>query len=403
MQSRTQPSAVLNRVTAFAVTGSLLYLSGLSQGMDCLAAPVSATAKTKAVPSPKQKKNLSFTPTFAFRDKTFTSFVSDSYRQMPDAKAGSSEFYRWLDTAYTKTRRTAGPVPGVSASLSLPSALDAERTRLDEINGVSAQTKQEKQFAAWAHKTVKQAIPHFSLERGFEFYNMVHGGQRQCYSQSILIAGMLQRVGIPAGVVMVWKSLNGATSNNGHAVVVAQLSNGRHLLVDASEPMAFPRQQGLFVRQNGQYLYVTPLFAKGDAEIVGYRRKSDRSRVSVDTVQTLDLAFLKSQFYYYRGERAPGGIFDTKKTATGLSRSAKRLQAAIDLCPQNPLAVYMLGRVYQRQGNTKAAKTQFAQSYQQYSRFGYLPEGAMDAFEMIGVKKPQITQAAPKAIAVSHR
>ena len=331
-----------------------------------------------------------FAPKFAFHDKTFTGFVADSYRYTAQGKANPIEFYKWLDTAYTRTRQTVGPVPGVSRSLALLPALDAERIRIASITDPAAKTKQERLVSAWAHKTVKKAVLHFSLERGFEFYNMVHGGERQCYSQSILIASMLQRAGIPAGVVMVWKSMNGEASNNGHAVVVAQLASGRQILVDASEPEPFPRQQGLFVRQSGLYRFVTPLYAKGDAEIVGYRRKADRGRVAVNTVQTLDLPFLRSQFYYYRGERTPGGFFDTKSTPSGLAKSVKPLQTAIRLCPDNPLAVYMVGRVYQRLGKDKAARAQFAESYQKYSAFGYLPDGAMDAFALI-LKKPQVT------------
>ena len=353
------------------------------------------TSAEAGVPTAAHAKHATlsshFAPKFAFHDKTFTGFVADSYRYTSAGKANPTEFYKWLDTAYTKTRKTVGPMPGVSKGLALVPALDAERTRLAAITDPAAKTKQERLVAAWAHKTVKKAVLHFSLERGFEFYNMVHGGERQCYSQSILISGMLQRAGIPAGVVMVWKSMNGEASNNGHAVVVAQLASGRQILVDASEPEPFPRQQGLFVRQSGQYRFVTPLYAKGDAEIVGYRRKSDRCRVSVNTVRTLDLPFLRSQFYYYRGERTPGGFFDTTSTPAGLAKSVKPLQTAISLCPDNPLAVYMLGRVYQRLGKDKLARAQFAESYGKYSAFGYLPDGAMDAFALI-LKKPQVTQ-----------
>jgi tetratricopeptide (TPR) repeat protein len=343
----------------------------------------------------RQPSHTRFTPRYSLRDKTFTAFVTDSYRQTDGGTAGAAEFYRWLDAAYGKTRITVGPPPGVSRSLPLAGALDAERSRLARISGSAAKTRQERQVAAWAHRTVKKAIPRFSLDRGFEFYSMVHGGERQCYAQSVLIAGMLQRAGIPAGVVMVWKNQSGATSNNGHAITIARLSNGRHLLIDASEPLPFSLQQGLFVRQDRQYRFVTPLFNKNDSEIFGYRRESDQERIAVSSVHALDLPFLKSQFYYYRGERAPGGAFDSKKTIAGLSRSAQHLQTAIRLCPENPLATYMLGRVYQRLGKTEAARQQFAQSYRLYSRFGYLPEGARDAFALVD-KTPQAFQSAPE-------
>ncbi|MES2465615.1 MAG: hypothetical protein V4671_34045 [Armatimonadota bacterium] len=401
MLFHVQRFTVMRCTIAIMLTVAALSLSKMGHPAVGSSTPLAFSVPSKNSTS-SQSGNSRFTPRYAFREAAFTDFVRDSYRQMSQGKPDASEFYRWLDSAYAKTRTTIGPVPDIPRSRPLGAALDAERTYLSGIHGSAARTRQERKTAAWAHRTVKKVIPRFSLERGFEFYNMVHGGERQCYSQSILIAGMLQRAGIPSGVVMVWKSLNGVTSNNGHAVVLARLSNGRDILVDASEPMPFPRQQGLFVRHKDQYLYVTPLFAKNSAEIVAYRRQADGEKTSCSTVQALDMPFLKSQFYYYRGERAPGGAFDPKKTAAGLARSAQQLRTAIRLCPENPLAVYMLGRVYQRQGSEGKARAQFAQSYGLYSRFGYLPEGATDAFALIGQKKPVVAHTPGKTVSVSH-
>ncbi len=379
---------ILQRLAVFTLTAAV-----------CLVAtPFSSSGEAGVRASRAPHRDIPLTSAFAFRDTTFTAFVLDSYRENSPGKAGAAEFYRWMDAAYGRTRRATGPLPGISAKsapLPLAAALDAERSRISRLRGPADRTRQERQVASWAHRMVKKAVPRFSLNRGFEFYSMVHGGERQCYSQSVLIAAMLQRAGIPAGVVMVWKSQDGVTSNNGHAVTIARLSNGRDLLVDASEPLPFPRQQGLFVREKGQYRFVTPLFTSKGGEIAGYRREADQSRVAASAIQALDLPFLKSQFYYYRGERAPGGAFAPKKTSEGLFRSAQHLQTAIRLCPENPLAVYMLGRVYQRQGKAEAAKRQFAQAYRQYKRSGWLPEGARDAFALVGGSKSQPLQAAP--------
>ncbi|MBC8102325.1 MAG: hypothetical protein H7Z41_07035 [Cytophagales bacterium] len=388
---RTRRSVLFAAAVAVALAGTAVYLRGSAPPSGVGGSRLAAAVK-RGIPSPPRTEhaasgeiNPRFAPSYALGGATFTGFVSDSYAQCaPRTRpAGAAEFYRWLDAAYAGARRSAGVPPEVTEKGPLGAALDSERVRLAAVQDPLARARRERQVAAWAHRMVKKAIPRFSLERGFEFYNMAHGGQRQCYSQSVLIAGMLQRAGIPAGVVMVWKSLDGVLSNNGHAVVVARLASGRHLLVDASDAAPFPRQQGLFVRRNGQYQYVTPLFAAGDSEIVGYRLKSNRNRITVGEVCTLDLPFLRSQFYYYRGERAPGGAFDSKKTMAGLSESARRLRTATQLCPENPLAVYMLGRVYQRQGRRQAARERFTDAYGQYRAFGYVPSGTKDAFALV--------------------
>jgi len=57
------------------------------------------------------------------------------------------------------------------------------------------------------------------------------------------------------------------------------------------------------------------------------------------------LRFIQSQFWYYRGERAPGGLL-AEKSDDGWPRRRTRCAPSVRLCPKNPLAVYMLGRVY---------------------------------------------------------
>ena len=60
-------------------------------------------------------------------------------------------------------------------------------------------------------------------------------GQRQCFLQSVLIAGLLQRMGISAGVAMVYRNPRGEESNNGHAVTLVKLPDGDDLVADAAE------------------------------------------------------------------------------------------------------------------------------------------------------------------------
>jgi hypothetical protein len=369
-------------------------ISGVSAGTDAFAAETASTSSNTA----RQKSD--FAPEFAYGGSTFDAFVADSYRQPGAAQGGSATFYHWMNGAYGQSRHRVGPPPGVSANLSLSQALDAEKARLTSIHDPAMKTKAEEQVAAWAHKTVKKTVPHFSLVHGFEFYNLAQHGQRQCLAQSVLIAGMLQRTGIPAGVVMVWKSNKGQTSNNGHCVAVMNLTNGRHILVDASDKTPFPRQQGLFMAEGGRYQYVMPVYTggSGPAEVVAYRNRGSGEQVPVGAVNTMDIAFLHSQFDYYRGERTAGGPFSKRTTPQGLSASVQHLQTAINECPQNPLAVYMLGRVYQKMGRTNLARTQFAMAHSQYNRAGYVPDGAADAYIRSNASTVQVSSAVTNSL-----
>lgn len=344
-----------------------------------------------------------FAPAFPLGGAVFTEFVADSYRQQDGGRLGGTpgpaSFYRWLNSAYAgRTRRLTGPPPGVSAALPLGPALDAERSRLRAIADPGVKAKAQERVGAWVFRTVKKAVPHFSLQNGYEFYNMAEHGQRQCLAQSVLAAGMLQRAGVPAGIVMVWKSNKGEESNNGHCVTVAQLASGRQILVDPSEKKnPFPHHQGLFVAgSGGPYQYVMPVYAggaTGPAEIVAYTDRKGGGRISLDAVRTMDLAFIRSQFDYYRGERAPGGPFARRITPKGLSLAAAHLRTAVSKCPDNPLAVYMLGRVYQRLGRTDLARMQFALAHSKYDRFGYVPEGAAEAFSRSSAAPVQVSRA----------
>ena len=371
-------------------------------------APVTATvpAATPAAPSPapvvaaeSNKPSASdFAPDFPFHGPAFSRFVADSYRQTGDSNADAQQaapFYRWIHDAYQQRTKRIGPLPGVGARPTLVEGLDAERAHIAAIADPAAKTQAQEQVALWAHRAVKKMVPHFSLNHGFEFYNMANRGERQCLAQSVLVASLLQRAGVPTGVVMVWKSLKGEESNNGHCVAVAQLANGRHILVDASDKTPFARQQGLFLPVDGKYEYVLPQYttAAGPSEIVGYTRRANGESVALADVTTMDIAFLNSQFDYYRGERAPGGIFAKAKTPSGLAESAEYLRQAITDCPDNPLAVYMLGNVYERLGKLDQARTQFAQAHEQYDRSGYIPQGEQDAYKRVHAETVQVSLA----------
>lgn len=241
------------------------------------------------------------------------------------------------------------------------------------VNALLASEKDPEKLAAKLHAAIKKAIPKFSLDRGFEFRETVSRGERQCFLQSALLAGLMQRAGYDAGVAMVWKNQLGATSNNGHAVPLIRTKQG-DLIVDCSDPEPFMKHQGLYLRDGkGAYRFVQPQY--DGVRIVGYQPLSGGSL----TAQGLGLDFLRSQFDYYRGERAPGGFLAAPKTASGLAASARYLERAQRECAENALAVYVLGRVYARQGKMELARAQYERAARLYRAAGWVPPGMKDA------------------------
>jgi hypothetical protein len=190
----------------------------------------------------------------------------------------------------------------------------------------------------------------------------------------VLIAGLLQKAGLNAGVVMVYKNIRGEQTNNGHAVVLVRLPDKKDIIVDASEPKPFARQRGLFVKTM-DYRYVDPVYEDKSDKIRCFKPASGAGKIDTAKVKTLDIGFLDSQFCYYRGERAIGGLLASKKTYEGLARSALYLETSMKRCPQNPLAVYMLGRVYLDQGKTALARQTLNRAKTLYMRFGWVPDG----------------------------
>lgn len=309
---------------------------------------------------------------YAYGTSSFGTFVADSYRLTGGDPA---DFARWLTGAYAAhDDKLAG-----HESASFEEALDARARELAATREPAARARLELQTASWLHRVVKQTIPRFSLERGYEFTAAATAnGERQCLLQSVLIAGLLQKLGIPAGVDMVWANPQGQRSNMGHAVTTVRLSNGRDVLVDASDPTPFIAHQGLFLRVPSGYRFVQPQYAEGST-ITGYRDLAGK-RYSVAQSRPLDASYLRSQFYYYRGERTPGGFFDPRKTPAGLANSVKFFQTALKMNPQNPLATYALGRVLTSQGQASEARTYLARGMKLYQAQGYVPDGPKEAY-----------------------
>ncbi len=305
---------------------------------------------------------------YSYYSRNFSDLVAESYR----VSTGKEEhdFYGWMEHAY----RASGVGLADPKGAGLREALEAQRRELAAIASSPRKAKAEERAAARAHAVVKAVIPRFSLERGYEFHSVVTRGERQCFLQSVLIAGLLQEMGVDAGVVMVYRNARGEASNNGHAVTLVRLADGRHILVDASEHEPFARHQGLLVMSPG-YRYVAPAYARDSHSILRYRAAASGAEIAAGKVQPLGLDFVRSQFWYYRGERTEGGPLSSPPTAAGLETARRSLTTSVELCPSNALAVYMLGRVYLAQGRTQKARDLLERAFGLYSQAGWLPEG----------------------------
>ena len=286
---------------------------------------------------------------FPYGGATFDAFVKDSYRVA--GRPNPNEFYATMDArakaagletwgGWAKTHRADGTPEGAR--------------RAGE--------------AVW--KRIKKTITKFSLDRGFEFVNVTTTGERQCYLQSIVVAGELQRAGYRAGVAMVWANKKGQTSNNGHAVAVVR-AKGKDLVIDCSEPYPVEVHQGLFMRSGSTYAYVRPRY---DAEgwITSYG-KADGASGTPLTVETLDLPFLRSQFDYYRGERALGGVIAKAKTTQGLAASERLYRKSLAECPANPLTRAMLVRTLVARGQVASAEAERKKALAEYAAYGWTP------------------------------
>lgn len=296
---------------------------------------------------------LSAQPTYPYAGPTFDSFVRESYRVA--SRPNPHEFYRTMDARAV----SAGlPTWAAWAKANRPDGTQAGARRAGE--------------AVWGR--IKKTITKFSLDRGFEFTNAVTTNERQCYLQSIIVAGELQRAGYDAGVAMVWSNPKGQTSNNGHAVAVLRAGN-RDLVIDCSEPRPVEVHRGLFLRQGTAYRYVEPRYDQ-NGWILGYARTGmpDQILAPNKAYAFLDLPFLRSQFDYYRGERAVGGVIAKVKTPAGLAASERFYRRSLEECPANPLTRAMLARTLAAEGRNDEAQRQRLVVLNQYARYGWTPD-----------------------------
>ncbi|WP_293912695.1 hypothetical protein [Deinococcus sp.] len=318
---------------------------------------------------------------YAYGSAEFSALAKTSY----DLNALSSpDFGAWMESRYA----AAGlPLEGAKT---LAAGLDARKAALEQASGAQRDALAQ-DTAQWTHTFIKKILPKFSLERGYEFAAAVQGGQRQCLLQSVLIAAMLQRSGLSAGAVMVWQNQDGRESNLGHVVALLTLPSGKAaLLDDASDPKPFMTHQGLLIRDGaasgpGAYRFVHPVYS--GVRISAFTRADNQASVALSAARPLDLAYLKSQFDYYRGERAPGGFMGAggtgngKSDAAGLKQSASFLQSALQNNDRNALATYVLGLVERKQGQTERAKAHIEAGAALYQAQGHLPAGPADALK----------------------
>jgi hypothetical protein len=348
------------------VIGTAIAASLLTVGFPaaCGSAGTAAPARAGRTPAGPDER-------YPYAGAQFSVFVSDSSREMGGDDTG---FYQWMAKAY---RRVSG-----RGAESLDAFLAGERRRIGAARGPARRAEAERELGERLHRLVKKAIPRFSLDRGFEFQNVVRYGERQCFLQAVLIAGLAQRAGMEAGVAMVSRNTRGAATNNGHAVTLAKLADGTDVIIDASDPEPLVRQQGLFARVRGEYRYLAPVFRGGSPLITEYRSVADGKAAPTASVRTLDVPFLRSQFYYYRGERVRGGPILGPPTPAGLAAAARHLEQSVGYCAKNPLAVYQLGRVRKMEGNRTAARRLLESAWRLYSSCGWVPDGPREALAL---------------------
>ncbi|MDX2065403.1 MAG: hypothetical protein SFX74_06640 [Fimbriimonadaceae bacterium] len=205
---------------------------------------------------------------------------------------------------------------------------------------------------AW--RAIKQSIRKFSLDRGFEFANVINTGERQCLLQSVLIASFLHDTGTPAGLVMVWENPRGQRSFLGHVAVMLPLDAERSIIVDASEKVPFVTSGGIFARTEGRYRFLRPAYnAAGEiVEVSGGRQRWPSKRVL-----PLTWGYTRSMFHFYRGERAPDGYAFTPSTDSGLETSRRWLRKSVAYDASNVLAWHVMAIVERKLGLATAAAT----------------------------------------------
>ncbi len=295
--------------------------------------------------------------------------VNNSFK----SQQGAAKFYAWLERVYQIKAKRFTDRP----HLDLNNYLAFKKQDLQKTTDVTARVSKERAFAASLHKAIKTVLPKFSLDQGFEFRNALGKGERQCFLQSVLIAALLQDGGVPAGVAMVNRNAQGQETNNKHAVCIARLSNGHDLMVDASDDQPFARHQGLFMQAEHGFRFLRPVFDT-DSSIVAYRAYESNTTLAVNQIQPLNRYFIQSQFEYYRGERTKGGVMASIKTPGGMAAADFHLTKSLSLCPDNPLAAYMLGKVQSWEHQAEARQT-LENAMRLYVQDGWVPPDEREA------------------------
>lgn len=303
---------------------------------------------------------------YPYHSEAFSKFLGNSLEQHGQS---TNDFYSWLNARFRAESLKSRSIEDWTQKI---------QSQIDSESDVNRKSQVERSFAANVYSSLRKMIPHFSFDRGFEFSDTICRGERQCFLQSVLAASVLQSTGIPAGVAMVYRNMKGEESNNGHAVTVVRLANGRDLVLDLSERKSpFPTHRGLFATVDGQYRFVCPIYGP-DKTILAYRAESG-GQLDPSRVEMLGSAFIESQFDYYRGERAPGGVMADRRTSNGLKQSEQHLTASVRECPANPLALVILGRVHYLQGKHSLGRQEVESAIGLYHQYGWTPEGAMQA------------------------
>ncbi len=318
------------------------------------------SASTSHASAPKPTAKFSNWPDIAYAGPTFDSFVRDSFRYV--SAGNPARFYDSMEM-------------GIESYFDEPwnSFINRQRGLLAVAKSPEAKRDARVAVCTEVHRMVKQLVPKFSLERGFEFAYMTTKGERQCFLQSILIAGVLQRCEIESGIVMVYRNPAGQPSNLGHCVVVVTLSHGEQVLVDASAPEPFIAQKGIFARYRDDYIFLRPIF-ENKVFITGYRREVlPAASLPVQQVLPADITFMRSMFEYYRGERVINGVLTKNPSESGIRKSIRQLQKSVKLCRENPLALYMLGLAIEKQGKSNQWKYFYRKAKELYSRSGWVP------------------------------
>lgn len=350
-----------NLISMISIVLILLLMGFLGYSGRCQPEPIETNE-----PAPEGK--------YPYGSTVFDRFIQDSFDEYNQENI--KDFYHWMDAGYIKWRdssveKGAFPFKGAE-SLTLNELLPWGSETLKETGTASSMEENEMSLCSGVHLMIKGVIPKFSLKRGFEFINVVKYGERQCFLQSVLIAGILQSMNIDAGVVMVFRNEKGEESNNGHAVVVAKMRSGQDILVDASEKAPFASHKGLFCSSASGYKYVLPQYASGNPAIDSYR-SMDGQKLEAKDIHSFGLEFLQSQFDFYRGEWSEGGLREKTKTGEGLKKAQEYFRESIRECPANPLPYYYLARACEEQGDQSNSRQMFRDAYKLYRQYGWIP------------------------------